>query len=185
MAHNNLMLVAQLSGFRVLVLANRLGCDTDLARNVHDRLAAVLAEMIDGQRKILAAERALAAARGTPDEEDAHYDLHHYRTAYYETFLVETIALLDDYLVDDFTHEYFDFRARRWHHRDGEVPIVVPAEADTLCGLAKIIAAIEDDCGPSFGVDHVYYSEVEAEAAWWASTGHDPDTFFGKDPGLA
>ena len=72
MAHNNtLMLVAQLSGLRILVLANRLGCDTDLARVVHDRLAAKLAEIIGAQRKILAAGRALAAARGTGDEADA------------------------------------------------------------------------------------------------------------------
>jgi len=49
MAYNTLMLLAQLSGLRILVLANRLGCDTELARTVHDRLAAKLAEMIDAR----------------------------------------------------------------------------------------------------------------------------------------
>jgi hypothetical protein len=71
------MLVAQLSGLRILVLANRLGCETDLARTVHDTLAAKLAKMIDAQRKILAADRTRVAARGTEDDEDAFYDLHH------------------------------------------------------------------------------------------------------------
>lgn len=183
MAHNTLMLVAQLAGLRIHVLANRLGCDTDLARGVHDKLAEVLAAMIEDQRNILAAERALAAARGTEAEEDAFFDLHHYQTAYYETWLMETVALLDDYLVDDLTHEYFDFRTGRWHHRDNEVPIVVPVPADKLCGLADIVAEIEDGCGVSFSVDHVYYSEVEA--AWWESTGEDPDVLFGmKEAGL-
>jgi hypothetical protein len=172
------MLVAQLSGLRILVLANRFGCDTELARTVHDRLAVKLAEMIAAQRRILAAERARVAARGTDNEQDAFFDLHHYQTAWYETWLVEPIALLDDYLVDDLTNECFDSRTGRWHHRDGEIPIAVPVSADKLCGLAAIIAEIEDISGVRFSVDNVYYSEAEAEAAWWESTGADPDEVF-------
>lgn len=183
MAHNNLLLVAQLSGLRIQVLANRLGCNSDLARSVHDKLASLLAEMLEGQRKILAAERVLLAARRTPDEEDAFFDLHHYRSAYYETWLVETVALLDDYLVDDFTHEYFNFRTGCWHDRDGEEPIVVPVTTTKLCGLAEVIAEIEDTSGVRFSVNQVYYSEAEAEAAWWESTGNDPDTFFAMNDG--
>ncbi|MCO5066800.1 MAG: hypothetical protein M9924_20715 [Rhizobiaceae bacterium] len=178
MAHNNLMLVAKLSGLRVLVLANRLGCDSELARTVHDRLATKLAEMIEAQRRILTADRALVVARGTTDEEDAFYDVHHYQTAWYETWLIEAVALLDDYLVDDLTNEYFDFRTGRWHHRDGEVPIAVPVPAEKLCGLAAIIAEIEDISGARFSVENVYYSEAEAEAAWWESTGANPDEIF-------
>jgi hypothetical protein len=178
MAHNTLMLIAQLSGLRILVLANRLGCNTEPAGTVHDRLAAKLAEMIEAQRKILAAERELAAVRGTADEEDAFYGLHHYQTAWYETWLIETIALLDDYLVDDLTSEYFDFRTGSWHHRGGDVPIAVPVPADKLCGLAGIIAEIEDISGARFSVENVYYSEAEAEAAWWESTGANPDEAF-------
>ena len=178
MAHNTLMLVAQLSGLRILVLANRFGCDTDLARSVHNTLAAKLAEMIDAQRKILASDRALAAARGIAEEEDAFYDQHHYQTAWYETWLIEPVALLDDYLVDDLTLEYFDFRTGEWHHRDGEAPIAVPVPAEKLCGLARIIAEIEDISGTRFTVENVYYSETAAEAAWWENTGKDPDEFF-------
>ncbi|MBX3532712.1 MAG: hypothetical protein KF849_19105 [Rhizobiaceae bacterium] len=178
MAHNNHMLVAQLSSLRIRVLANRLGCDTELARTVHDRLAAKLAEMIVAQSRILAADRVLAAACGTEDEQDAFFDLHHDQTAWYETWLIEPVALLDDYLVDDLTNEYFDFRTGDWHHRDGEVPIAVPVPAEKLCGLARIIAEIEDISGARFSVDNVYYSEAEAEAAWWESTGQEPDEFF-------
>ena len=178
MAHNTLMLIAQLAGLRINVLANSLGSDTELARTVHDTLAAKLAKMIDSHRRILAAERARVAARGTEDEEESFYDLHHYQTAYYETWLVEPVALLDDYLVDDLSNEYFDFHTGRWHHRDGEVPIAVPVPADKLCGLAAIIAEIEDISGARFSVDNVYYSEAEAEAAWWESTGANPDEVF-------
>jgi hypothetical protein len=106
------------------------------------------------------------------------YDLHHYQTAWYETWLIEAIALLDDYLVDDLTNEYFDFRTGQWHHRDGEVPIKVPVPAEKLCGLAEIIAEIEDISGARFSVDNVYYSEAEAESAWWENTGANPDEVF-------
>ncbi|MRX36904.1 hypothetical protein [Aminobacter sp. MDW-2] len=178
MAHNTLMRIAQLSGLRITVLANRLGCDTDLARQVHDTLAVTLARMIEAQRRILAAERALVVARGTADEEDAFYDLHHYQTAWYETWLIERIALLDDYLVDDLTNEYFDLGTGEWHNRDGAVPIAVPVPAAKLCGLAEIIAEIEEISGARFSVENVYYSEAEAEAAWWESTGANPDEVF-------
>lgn len=181
MAHDTLKLVAQLSGLRINVLANRLGCDTELARTAHDTLAAKLATMIDAQRKILAADQARVAARGTEDEQDAFFDLHHYQTAWYETWLVEPIALLDAYQVDDLTNEYFDFRTRDWHRRDGEVPIAVPVPAEKLCGLAPVIAEIEDVTGARFSVENVYYGEAEAEAAWWESTDASPDVIFGLE----
>jgi hypothetical protein len=180
MARNTLMLVAQLSGLRINVLANRLGCDTELARGVHDVLAEKLAKMIDAQRKILAAGRVLVATRGTEEEEDAFYDLHHYEMAYWETWLIEPVALLDDYVDDDLTDEYLNIRTGEWHPRDGEVPIRVPVPAGKLCGLAKIVSEIEEISGARFTVENVYYSEAEAEAAWWESTGHDPETFFGR-----
>ncbi len=184
MAYDTIMLIAQLSGLRINVLTNRLGCDTDLARGVHTKLAGILAAMIADQRKILTAEGVAAMARGTADNEDAFYDLHHYHSAYHEKWLVEPIALLDDHLVDDFTREYYDFREGRWYFCDGVLPIVEPVAPEKLCGLAGIIAEIEDISGVSFTADHVYYSEAEAEAAWWANSGTDPETFFGnEEPG--
>lgn len=179
MAYDTLMLIAQLSGLRINVLANRLGCDSDLARGVHTTLAGILAAMIEDQRRILAAEGVRAMSRGTADEEDAFYDLHHYQSAYHEKWLVEPVALLDDYLVDDFTREYYDFREQRWYFCDGVLPIVEPVAPEKLCGLAGVVAEIEDISGARFTTDHVYYSEAEAEAAWWASTGNDPEVVFG------
>ena len=179
MAHDTLMLIAQLSGLRINVLANRLGCDTELARGVHTKLADTLAEMIEDQLTIRTAEGVRAMTRGMADEEDAFYDLHHYQSAYHEKWLIETVDLLDGYLVDDFTREYYNFHTRSWHYRDTEVPIAVPVEAEKLCGLAAIIAEIEDITGVRFSIDHVYYSEAEAEAAWWEATGANPADVYG------
>lgn len=181
MAYTDLYLYAQLSGLRVLVLANRLGCDNDIARGAHDKLATVLAGMIADQRKILDANRAYASARGTSDEQDSFCDLHYCRTAFIEKWLEQPVALLDDHLVDDFTREYFDFRVGRWFFCDDVLPIVVAVDDDTLCGLAEIIAEIEDISGINLTVEHVYYSEAEAEAAWYESTGEAPDVLLGME----
>lgn len=45
-----LILIARLAGFKLLVRANRFGCDSDLARVAHDNVIAVL----DGYRSELA-----------------------------------------------------------------------------------------------------------------------------------
>ena len=146
--------------------------------SVHDRLAAKLADMIEAQRKILTTGRALAKARGTSEEEDALFELGDYQAAWCATWLVEPVALIDEYLVDDLTSEYFDFRSGSWHHRDTDAPFAVPVATEKLCGLAEIIAEIEDISGARFSIENVYYSEAKAEAAWWKSSGADPDEVF-------
>ena len=92
--------------------------------------------------------------------------------------LLQAGVLLGEYLVDDLTNEYFNFYTGEWHHHDSEVPIAVPVPADKLCGLAEIIAEIEDISGARFSIENVYYSEAKAEAAWWKSSGADPDEVF-------
>lgn len=181
MACDTLMLIAQLSGLRINVLANQLGCDTDLARGVHRKLANTLTAMIEDQRRIFAAERVLATARGAADEEDAFYDLYHYQTAYYEKWLVEIVILLNDYLVDD-SRASISTSARR-------AGISATVSSPSSCRWRPRSCAASSALSPTgarFCVDQVYYSEEEAEAAWWESTGHDPETFFAaNDTGLA
>ena len=94
MAYDTIMLIAQLSGLRVNVLANRLACESDLARSVHDKLASTLAAMIEDQRKIRKAESNAVMARGTLDQDDARLDLYDYQVAYHDRWLAETIDLL-------------------------------------------------------------------------------------------
>jgi hypothetical protein len=54
---------------------------------------------------------------------------------------------------------------------DGVLPIVERVPDDKLCGLTKIIAEVEEISGVRFTIGNVYYSEAEAEAAWWERTG--------------
>ena len=59
----------------------------DLARDVHDRLAVLLAEMIADRRRIIASERDYALARLQSEAEDEAFDRHHYRVSFAERWL--------------------------------------------------------------------------------------------------
>lgn len=94
----NIMLYAKLSGFRLVVLANRIGCDSEFSRTLHDRLIRGLEAAIGCVRIIMALERSVL----TGGEEFADYQLE----GEAEIFGRFTINLLDDLEFDFDTHEY-------------------------------------------------------------------------------
>ncbi|AVA24414.1 hypothetical protein NXC24_PB00489 (plasmid) [Rhizobium sp. NXC24] len=99
----NLMLHTKLSGFRLVVLANRFGCDTEFSRALHDRLIEGLDAARVRIRTIMALERSVLAG----DDEYAAYRL----AGENEMFERVTINLLDELEIDFDTHEY---RIQRW-----------------------------------------------------------------------
>lgn len=92
----NLALYTKLSGFRLVVLANRFGCDTSLA--VHDRLLEGLDAARARVRTIMALERSVL----TGEDEYVAYRLE----GETEMFGRFTINLLNELDVDFDTHEY-------------------------------------------------------------------------------
>jgi hypothetical protein len=94
----NLMLYTKLSGFRLVVLTNRFGCDSDFSRQLHDRLVEGLDAAIDRIRIIMALERNLLIG----DDEFAAYQLE----GEAEIFGRFTINLLDELEIDCDTHEF-------------------------------------------------------------------------------
>ncbi|ANL51110.1 hypothetical protein AMC87_PD00988 (plasmid) [Rhizobium phaseoli] len=94
----NLMLYTKLAGFRLVVLANRFGCDSEFSRELHDRLAEGLEAAIERIRIIMALERSLLA----DNDEFAAYQLE----GETEIFAGFTINLLDALEIDCDTHEY-------------------------------------------------------------------------------
>lgn len=61
---------AQFAGFRVLVLANRFGCNDDFSRAAHDKLLEKLDQLIALARRAVAAECRLALTPGGPETDD-------------------------------------------------------------------------------------------------------------------
>lgn len=94
----NLALYTKLASFRLVVLANRFGCDTDVSRKLHDRLLEGLEAATGRIRTIMALERSVLAG----DDEYAAYRLEG------ETEIVGrfSIILLDELDIDFDTHEY-------------------------------------------------------------------------------
>ncbi|ACE94958.1 hypothetical conserved protein (plasmid) [Rhizobium etli CIAT 652] len=94
----NLMLYTELAGFRLVVLANRFGCDSEFSRELHDRLIEGLEAAIARIQIMMALERSLIAG----NDEFAAYQLE----GETEIFGGFTINLLDALEIDCDTHEY-------------------------------------------------------------------------------
>ncbi|QPB24246.1 hypothetical protein [Rhizobium sp. 007] len=96
-SNDSLMLYAKLAGFRLIVLANRLCCDSDFDRELHDRRIDGLQAAIDRLRIIMELERRLLA-----NDEFAAFQLEG-ETEIFGRFAID---LLDDVEIDHETHEY-------------------------------------------------------------------------------
>lgn len=142
----NLMLYAKLAGFRLVVLANRFGCDTDFSRELHDRLIEGLEAAVARIRVIMELERTLLVG----DDEFIAYQLQ----GETEIFGRFTINLLDDLEIDFDTHEY-RINGSDWINAltadDGGVevnfPTLVRLTDDELGTLAPIVKQITQKTG--------------------------------------
>ncbi|MBY3280360.1 hypothetical protein [Rhizobium laguerreae] len=142
----NLMLYAKLAGFRLVVLANRFGCDTDFSRELHDRLIEGLEAAVARIRVIMELERTLIVG----DDEFIAYQLQGEN----EIFGRFTINLLDDLDIDLDTCEY-RINSRGWTNAvaaddDGvevNYPELIAMSEEELGTLAPIIKGITQKTG--------------------------------------
>ncbi|MDV4158979.1 hypothetical protein [Rhizobium brockwellii] len=131
----------KLAGFRLVVLANRFGDDTDFSRELHDCLIEGLEAAIARILVIMELERNLLVG----DDEFIACQLQGEN----EIFGHFTINLLDDLEIDDDTHEY-RINGGNWINAlmadDGGVkvkfPTLVRLTDDELGSLASIIQEI-------------------------------------------
>ncbi|AUW46181.1 hypothetical protein [Rhizobium leguminosarum] len=94
----NLMLYAKLAGFRLVVVANRFGCDSGFSQELHDRLVLGLDAAIARIQVMMALERRVL----TGEDEFAEYQMQGEN----EIFGRFTINLLNELEIDFDTHEY-------------------------------------------------------------------------------
>ncbi|MGN6773660.1 hypothetical protein [Rhizobium sp.] len=140
----NLMLYAKLSGFRLVVLANRFGCDSEFSRDLHDRLVEGLEAAIGRVRIIMSLERSVL----TGDDEFAEYQLE----GEAEIFGRLRISLLDDLEIDFDTYEY-RINGGDWAIAltadytgvDIDYPELIAVTDDELGSLAPIIEGITSE----------------------------------------
>lgn len=153
----NLMLYTKLSGFRLVVLANRFGCETDFTRALHDRLLEGLEVGIGRVLTIMALERSVL----TGDDEFAEYQLE----GETEIFGRFTITLLDDLETDFDTHEYrindgdwINALTADYTGVDIDYPELVALTVDELGSLAPIIKVITRDTGIAVNASRVGFT---------------------------
>lgn len=96
-SNNSVTVYTELAGFRLIVLANRLDCDSAFSRELHQRLIDGLDAAIDRIRIMMDLERKVLAG-----DEFAAFQLE----GEIEIFGRFTINLLDEIDIDYDTHEY-------------------------------------------------------------------------------
>ncbi|NLS07480.1 hypothetical protein HGP14_29840 [Rhizobium sp. P32RR-XVIII] len=140
--------LAVLAGFRLIVLANRIGCSDDFSRALHDRLADGLACAAARVRSIMTLQGELASE---PDLEGiTAFQLEGEK----DCFNRFRIALLDDLEIDFATHEY-RINNGEWHYAlsadcDGieiSYPSTIALTDAELRGLGPIIRDISHETG--------------------------------------
>ncbi|MBO9111913.1 MULTISPECIES: hypothetical protein [Rhizobium/Agrobacterium group] len=150
--------LAVLAGFRLIVLANRIGCADQFLLELHDRLAEELACATARVRSIMALERQLA---NDTDEEGLATVQRHGEEECLARF---RIALLDDLEIDFDTHEY-RVNGGEWHNAlsadcDGievSYPRLVALADDELGTLAPIARSIRNEAGIAISIARVVY----------------------------
>ncbi|WP_064710302.1 hypothetical protein [Rhizobium bangladeshense] len=150
--------LALLAGFKLIVLANRSGCEDEFLLELHDRLAKGLAAAIARVQSITALERQLASE---PDEEGfAAFQVHGEE----ECFARFRINLLDDLEIDFDTYEY-RVNDGEWHHAlsadcygvEISYPSLVDLTDDELGTLAPIVRAIRNEADIGISIARVVY----------------------------
>lgn len=142
---------AVLAGYRLLVLANRLGCEDDFSRELHDRLVAGLEGAIETTCRIIELQREDKTQEGVdPDCIDwstvGLLDHERERLAGY------TIVLLDELEIDFDTYEY-RVNGGEWHNAlsadcDGveiDYPTTIALSEDELGSLYPIMCDLMRD----------------------------------------
>ena len=142
----NLMLYTKLAGFRLVVLANRFGCDSEFSRELHDRLVEGLEAAIARIQVIMELERSVFAG----EDEFAAYRLE----GETEIFNRLSINLLNTLEFDFDTFEY-RINGSSWiiavaADDDGvevNYPELVALSEEELGSLAPIIKNITQETG--------------------------------------
>lgn len=160
---NFTLLFAQFSGFRILVMANRFGCDNDLALRAHKVLIRHLDTIIQLLREEADAHVAFARNVDPAKADDLDEDLDLARLKVGGFIHDEPHPLLDHVAIDYEAHEWFDRSSGTWRH--GIEPEKYDVSNRSLCGLREIIDRIGEETGLRFAayLDEVSSAEVDED----------------------
>lgn len=155
---NFLTLHAQLAGFKLVVSANRFGCDTDFARRIHDGLLEKLDELIRIARQGLKSETCMRLNTDPVKADDlkqnfwmSHYDLERRGLSIHER-----APLLDHLDVDPEDDTYFNTQTGRWGSLSLDRPTLRPVSDEDLEGVRGIIQQIAEETHVRFSVDRLH-----------------------------
>lgn len=147
-------LYTKLCGFRIVVLANRLDCESDFAKALHDRLIDGIETAADAARRIMRLEREASC-----DEDRFIID------GEIEMFSRHCIVLLDELEIDFDTGEY-RINGGDWVNAvtsdytgvTVRYPTTTPLTDDELGSLALIVHDLAKETGVWVSANRVVFS---------------------------
>lgn len=158
-----LRLFTRLSGLRLVVRINRVGCANDLARCAHDRLVVKLGELIELMLRGVEAERSLRNGTHPARVAQASEDLYWIEAEFEHRWMSQPHPLLDHLDIDAATREIFDPHSNRWYPLGDCSPFRRDVSDRERCGLPAIINQIELDTGMSFSACRTVYDDTGCE----------------------
>ncbi|WP_336814142.1 hypothetical protein [Bosea sp. MMO-172] len=149
--------------FSDLVRANRIGCDNDLPREVHDNVLALLTELRADLQDYLAFESRALCETDPELREDLAWQLRRRQRG-----------------IDSYWYEISPFSLGGWHRvgRDGcfvnpvtgcrgqlgDDMLFLPIPKERLCGLPSLLPAIVKESCLGFASEIVFYRVKQAPA---------------------
>lgn len=142
---------ATLAGFRVMTIANRIGCDNRIARLAHDNLIHHLDMRIAEARRFIALENVSDTSADEWVVEEADAEMHgiHLRALeddYNDIDLLER----SDIEIDRASREWCFRGLSEWRSLEDAPPAQEIVGDDLLCGLSTILSSIREETGLVF-----------------------------------
>ncbi len=155
-----LRLIVKIAGLRLLVRANRFGCDNDLARHAHDSVLEMLEIVGDRFREHLYQIYGVAREADPREREEL---LYHFvqcdRALERHWFEVMPVGGWNPTGKDG---GFINPVTRRMEFAGRSSPVGIPIPPQRLCGLPKILDEIADECSLQFALEIVFYRPWEA-----------------------
>ena len=155
---DTLALITALSGYKLVIRANRFGCDAELARDAHDMVLDLLDELIADLRKLMSLWFSYLREADPQRREDLAFDLERQFQMIDGYWMVHDVHLaIGGFRKVDEDGRFFNPVSRRFDVLEGELDLVVNIPDELLCGLGAILDRIEDECSAQFQRCMVFY----------------------------
>ncbi len=175
---NALELYTKLCGFKLMVLANRLGSTNAVSDDAHSELLERVGNLIQLMQDIMHAERELLVVTDAAQREELEWARWSCENHLVDIWLTSAPCPLFEFVaIDPETQEYRDNATGHWRPITAEGPYLSDISNEELCWLRTIMDQIAEETGVCFSAYRVVWGrqadDVGTSAPWAAAPRND------------